>query len=143
MRSCVILVTVFLSIGLLRSSSALTRIQDDMGGSLGQYLLKFAAIRDSGDRVIIDGSCFSSCTLVAAMIPRERICITERAALGFHASWVDDKKGNRVISTEGTRLLFQMYPPDIRSWITRNGGLGARTIILRGRELAEFFSFCE
>jgi hypothetical protein len=113
-----------------------------MGGSLGQYLLRFAAMRDAGEQVIIDGNCFSSCTLVTALIPKDRVCITERAALGFHASWVDDKKGHRRISIEGTRALFQMYPRSIRSWITRNGGLGERTIVLKGSELAEFYSFC-
>jgi hypothetical protein len=136
------LVGIFLWAGLTLPASAQTRIEDDMGGSLGQYLLRFAAIRDAGERVIIDGNCFSSCTLVTALIPKNRVCITERAALGFHASWVDGKNGHRRISTEGTRVLFQMYPRSIRSWITRNGGLGERTIVLKGSELAEFYPFC-
>lgn len=114
-----------------------------MGGPLGKYLLMFATIRNSGERVIIDGNCFSACTLVTAIIPKQRICITERAALGFHASWVDDQTGRPAISAEGTRLLYQMYPPTIRDWITKNGGLGARTIILKGRELAAFYPFCK
>ena len=49
----------------------------------------FAAIRDSGERVVIDGNCFSACTLVTAIIPKERICVTERAVFGFHAGWTD------------------------------------------------------
>ena len=142
MRLPAMLVSLFLSVGFTHSSSALTRIEDDMGGSVGKYLLKFAAIRDSGEHVVIDGSCFSSCTLVTALVPRERVCITERAVLGFHASWVDDKNGRRLVSTEGTRLLFEMYPRSIRSWITRNGGLGTRTIMLKGRELASFYRSC-
>jgi hypothetical protein len=114
-----------------------------MGGPLGKYILKFATIRDSGERVIIDGTCFSACTLVTAMIPKERICITKRAALGFHAGWVNDETGKRVVSTDGTRLMYQMYPAAIRSWIDKQGGLGARTIILSGRELAALYPFCE
>jgi hypothetical protein len=136
------LVGMLLWAGLTLPASAQTRIEDDMGGSLGRYLLRFAAIRDAGERVVIDGNCFSSCTLVTALIPKDRVCITERAALGFHASWVDAKNGHRRISIEGTRALFQMYPRMIRSWITRNGGLGERTIVLKGRELAEFYPFC-
>ena len=143
MRLRVLLVSLSLCIGFAHPSLALTRIEDDMGGLLGKYLLKFAAIRDSGEQVIIDGRCFSSCTVLTALIPRKKVCITQRAALGFHASWIEDKAGHRVISKVGTRFLFQMYPQDIRSWITRNGGLGARTIVLTGRELAEFYSFCE
>jgi len=143
MRLPAILVSLLVSIAFPQSSSALTRIENDMGGSLGEYLLMFAAIRDSGEHVMIDGRCFSACTLVTALIPRERVCITERAMLGFHASWLDDKQGRRLVSTEGTNLLFQMYPRSIRSWITRQGGLGPRTIILKGRELAAFYRYCE
>src|SRR5438477_10683972 len=89
---------LFLSIALIHSSTAETRIRDDMGGSIGRYLRMFAAIRDSGERVVIDGNCFSACTLVIAMIPKERICITERAALGFHAGWISRQSGRPVVN---------------------------------------------
>jgi hypothetical protein len=137
-----ILVGLLFSLAFVHSSYALTRIEDDKGGSLGKYLLRFAAIRDSGDRVVIDGSCFSACTLVTAMIPKNRICITERAALGFHASWADDPDGNRVISAEGTQLLYQMYPPMIRKWIAHHGGLGPNIIVMKGRDLEKLYRPC-
>ena len=114
-----------------------------MGGPLGEYLLVFAAIRDAGERVMIDGSCFSACTLVTALIPRDKICITERAMLGFHAGWFENKAGERVTSPTGTRVLYEMYPPVIRNWIARRGGLGARTIVLEGRELAAIYRYCK
>src|SRR6266496_3113995 len=136
------LIGLLLSLDFVHSSFALTRIEDDKGGSLGKYLLMFAAIRDSGERVVIDGSCFSACTLVTVMIPKDRVCITERAALGFHAGWVDDLEGKRVISAEGTQLLYQMYPPMIRKWITRHGGLGANITVMKGRELASLYRAC-
>jgi hypothetical protein len=143
MRLPTLLIGLLLCVGFSPSASSQTRIEDDMGGSLGKYLLRFAAIRDAGERVIIDGSCFSSCTLVTALIPRERVCITPRAALGFHASWVDGVNGQRLISTAATQVLLEMYPRSIRNWITRNGGLGARTIVLKGSELAAFYRSCE
>ena len=104
-------------------------------------LLKFEEIRDSGDDVAIDGSCFSACTLVTAMIPKERVCITDRAKLGFHAAWIDDHGGHRSISAEGTSLMYQMYPPRIQNWITRYGALGVR--VMKGRELATFCTRCK
>jgi hypothetical protein len=125
-----------------QASNAMTRIADDMGGSLGDYLLMFARIRDSGEHVMIDGSCFSACTLVTALIPNERICITERAMLGFHASWFENHAGERVISSTGTQVLLQMYPPIIRNWIARQGGLGKRTIVMGGPELAKIYRYC-
>ena len=105
------LVGLLLSVALAQSSDAMTRIAGDMGGPLGEYLLMFAAIRDSGERVMIDGSCFSACTLVTALIPRDKICITQRAMLGFHAGWFQNKAGERVISATGTGVLLEMYPP--------------------------------
>ena len=138
-----ILLGPLLSVVAVDSSNAVTRIRDDMGGPLGRYMRMFATIRDSGERVIIDGKCFSACTLVTAMIPKERVCITQRAALGFHAGWVNDDTGKQIITPEGTRLLYEMYPPTIRSWINKHGGLSARTIILTGRELAALYPFCE
>ena len=136
MKFCALLVGLLLGIGIVHPSLAVTRIRDDTGGSLGEYLLRFTRIRDSGERVIIDGSCFSACTLVT-IIPKERICVTERAALGFHAGWIDDQKGMRPTSAEGTRLLFELYPPTIRSWINNHGGLGVhdRSERSRTREL--------
>ena len=131
------------SITFMQPSNAVTRIAEDMGGSLGDYLLRFAAIRDSGERVMIDGSCFSACTLVTALIPRSKICITERAMLGFHAGWFENKAGERLTSPTGTRVLYELYPPIIRRWIARQGGLSKRTIILEGRELAAIYQYCK
>jgi hypothetical protein len=137
------LAVLLLLVAFVPRSNAMTRIADDMGGPLGEYLLVFAAIRDAGDRVMIDGSCFSACTLVTALIPRDKICITERAMLGFHAGWFENKAGARVVSPTGTRVLLEMYPPIIRNWISRRGGLGPRTIVLEGRELAAIYQYCK
>jgi hypothetical protein len=134
---------LLLLVAFVPRSSAMTRIADDMGGPLGEYLLVFAAIRDAGERVMIDGSCFSACTMVTALVPRDKICITERAMLGFHAGWFENKAGERVTSPTGTRVLYEMYPPIIRKWIARQGGLGPRTIVLEGRELAAIYQYCK
>jgi hypothetical protein len=133
---------LFLSLTVADLAFAVTRIRDDMGGSLGNYLLMFTRMRDSGERVIIDGNCFSACTLVT-IIPKERICVTQRAVLGFHAGWIDDQTRNRPTSAEGTSVLFELYPPALRRWITKHGGLGPRTILLKGRELMAFYRACE
>ena len=132
-----------LPLALVQPSHAMTRIAGDMGGPLGDYLLMFAAIRDSGERVMIDGRCFSACTLVTALVPKDKICITERAMLGFHAGWFENKAGERFISPTGTRVLYEMYPPIIRTWIARQGGLGTRTIVLEGPELAAIYRYCK
>jgi hypothetical protein len=124
------------------SVAADTRIQDDLGGSIESYLFKFAKIRDAGDRVVLDGMCNSACTLVLGTIPKERICVTPRASLGFHAAWQPGVTGEPVISQMWTGVLWDIYPPEIRDWITRRGGLTLQTIVLRGRELTQFYPLC-
>jgi hypothetical protein len=118
------------------------RIRSDLGGQIGPYLRKYATVRDSGQQVVIDGRCVSACTLVVAVIPRERICVTSRAALEFHAAWKRDFFGRPVVHSDATRLLWSLYPPEILGWIRRNGGLNERTIVLRGRELSSLYRAC-
>jgi len=122
---------------------ALTRIHDDVGGRIGQYVEAFAALRDSGDRVMIDGPCLSACTMVLGLIPRDRICVTERALLGFHAAWMPGPSGRPVHSQIGTQTLWEVYPAHVRRWIKHKGGLQRKMIFLRGRELAAMYPECE
>jgi hypothetical protein len=124
------------------AASAEFRIQHDGGGQIGSYLQKFEQVRASGERVVIDGSCLSACTLALAVIPRDRICVTPNAVLGFHAAWTTDRYGHTVASPDGTRLLMASYPAPIKSWIARRGGLNGTTIHLRGRELAAIYPRC-
>jgi hypothetical protein len=124
------------------SASAAMRIADDRGGQIGQYLHAFAALRSSGERVIIDGNCLSACTLVLGIIPRSRMCATERARLGFHAAWLPDSDGNPVTSDVGTQALWKIYPHSVRRWINRRGGLSRRMIYMQGRDLYAFIPSC-
>jgi hypothetical protein len=123
-------------------ASAEVRIQRDFGGQIGPYLYKYAAMREAGQSVVIDGPCLSACTLALAVIPRERICMTQNAVLGFHAAWSPGPDGRPVRSAGGTRLLMAVYPPAVRSWIKRRGGLNGKTLFLRGRELAALYRTC-
>ena len=119
------------------------RIAGDPGGEVASYVRKFEAVRASGERVIIDGPCLSACTLLLGIVPRDHICVTHQAVLGFHAaSYYDDASRSLVPTREGSRLVMQVYPPAIRSWIVRHGGLRPALIELRGRELAEMYPAC-
>ena len=70
-------------------ASADYRITRDHGGLVDQYKVKYASIRDRGERVVIDGICNSACTLVLGIVPLNRICVTPRASLGFHMAYFD------------------------------------------------------
>jgi hypothetical protein len=97
-------------------------IVSSVGGSVGTYLSFFSKVRQSGERVIIDGPCLSACTLVLSTIPRSRVCVTSRAVLGFHAPVVVDQYGGRFRSREATRAVVAAYPPRVRSWIGAMAG---------------------
>jgi len=124
------------------SAQAAVRIKADPGGQIGPYLENLVALRGSGERVIIDGPCLSACTMVLGVIPRERICVTSRARLGFHAAWHPGDNGRPVTSRAATRLLMDIYPEHVRSWITRRGGLSPKMMFLSGRELNAMYQTC-
>ena len=124
-------------------ASATIRIAGDGGGQIGAYLQRHEAMRQSGERVVIDGPCLSACTMVLGAIPRNRICVTSRAVLGFHAAYDLDQNGMQVTSRGGTALLMNHYPQHVRSWIARRGGLSRQMMFLSGRGLASMFAPCD
>jgi hypothetical protein len=101
------------------------RITRDHGGLVDEYKAKYAAIRDRGERVVIDGICNSACTLVLGIVPLNRICVTPRASLGFHQAYYDKRLtfGMKVTSYAGTADLMSYYPVSVKDWIARHGGL--------------------
>lgn len=124
------------------SASAVVRITGDTGGQIGPYLENLMALRDSGQRVVIDGPCLSACTLVLGVVPRDRICVTRRARLGFHAAWHPGADGRPTTNRGGTQLLMAVYPKHVKSWINRRGGLTRDMKYLSGRELASMYPTC-
>jgi hypothetical protein len=119
------------------------RIVGDPGGEVSSYIRKFEAVRESGDHVVIDGPCLSACTLLTGIVPRDHVCVTQRAVLGFHAaSYYDDASRELVPTREGSALVMQHYPAQIRAWIGRHGGLTPRLIELRGHELTALYRPC-
>jgi hypothetical protein len=124
-------------------ASAEVRITNDPGGEVSSYVQKFQALRASGERIVIDGPCLSACTLLTGIIPRDRVCVTSRAELGFHAaSYYDDASRSLVPTREGSRVVMQLYPAAVRAWIARRGGLTPTLKMLRGRELAALYRTC-
>ena len=124
------------------ASNAAIRIAQDPGGRIETYVGKYQGVRSSGERVIIDGSCVSACTIVLGTVPHDRICVTSRARLGFHAAWDPDARGRKVTNLQATQTLYLMYPAEVRRWIDQRGGLTPRMIYLSGRELASMFRTC-
>jgi hypothetical protein len=136
-----LLAAIFLLAGL-RASDAAVRIVEDGGGRMGAYVDKYQGVRGSGEMVIIDGYCASACTIVLGTVPHDKICVTSRARLGFHAAWDPDSNGRRITNPEATQTLYSMYPFEVRHWIDQRGGLTPHMIFLSGRELTAMYRQC-
>jgi hypothetical protein len=128
---------------LAADASALVRISNDKGGQIGPYLDAYVSLRNSGQRVVIDGPCLSACTIVLGVMPRDRICVTPRAQLGFHAAWNPGRNGRPVLSQAGTKALWDIYPGEIRTWLKRRGGLKPKMVFLSGSELMSMYRVCD
>jgi hypothetical protein len=125
-------------------ASADVRIVSDPGGEVSAYVREFKQLRNTGQHVVIDGPCLSACTLLTGIVPRDHVCITSRAVLGFHAaSYYDDASRSLVPTREGSALVMRLYPEAVKSWINRHGGLKPQLIMMRGRDLAALYPTCQ
>jgi hypothetical protein len=132
-----------LTVAAATPARADVRIISSPGGAVVPYVDLFEAVARSGERVIIDGPCYSACTLVLSMVPRSRICVTRRAVLGFHAARaVDMQSGRSYAAPRATAVVLDTYPPPVRRWIQKRGGLSSKVLLLRGRELAAMLPRC-
>jgi hypothetical protein len=108
-----------------------------------------ALIRKS---VVIDGRCASACTIVLGAVPHDKICVTSRAALGFHAAYDFSINGRTFTNREATdavsdvsdatMMLHSMYPMPVQRWIAARGGLTPQMIFLRGEQLQAMYQPC-
>jgi hypothetical protein len=124
------------------ASHAAVRIADDRGGRIGAYVTKFQRLRSSGESVIIDGLCASACTIVLGAVPSHKICVTSRAALGFHAAYDFGINGRTITDRGATMMLYSMYPMPVQRWIATRGGLRSQMIFLRGKQLQAMYQPC-
>jgi hypothetical protein len=129
---------LLVSLMLCAPAHADLRITRDHGGYVEEYKAKYERIAKNHERVIIDGICNSACTLVFGIVPKNKICVTPRASIGFHQAYYDKAFtfGIKVTSTEGTSDLMSYYPQPVKAWLGRNGGLTTEMKkIKNGRDL--------
>lgn len=120
---------------------ATIRLANDPGGLIAAYQQRFEHARATGEHIIIDGSCLSACTLAIGLVPKEQVCVTPKAVLGFHSAWQPTRRG-RATSIPATQHMMNIYPAELQSWIKEHGGLTPHMIFLKGDELNELVSTC-
>ena len=142
MRFPIRLLAAMLLLAGAGASHAKVRIANDRGGLIERYVDRYEHLRASRQSVIIDGLCASACTIVLSAIPRNKICVTSKARLAFHAAWDFGVRGRVVTNPEATRWLYSVYPPPVRQWIAGRGGLKPRAIFLQGKQLEAMYRPC-
>jgi len=121
--------------------NAEVRIVNDPGGRIGNYVARYERLRATGDAIAIDGYCASACTLVLGIVPRDKICVTSRAELLFHAAYNPAPHGRRQTNREATDRLYSLYSIEIQRWINparnaveRSLACGNVSTVLRARK---------
>jgi hypothetical protein len=143
MRIVVLVIIVLATVVAAPAIADEIRILSSRGGEVGGFIDLFEDVRKMGDRVVIDGPCLSACTLVLGVVPSNRICVTRRAVLGFHAARSKDRRGRLHAEPEATEQMTDLYPAPVRDWIRKHGGLTSKLLVLRGHELAGFYRVCK
>jgi hypothetical protein len=119
---------LLLTTGALMVSACVTddpgNITFDRGGTMLEYSTKVNALKAKGEVIRIMRHCYSACTVYLA---NPKTCVGPEAELWFHAP---------NPNTEFHRnWLGSHYPPQIKAWIARQGGLTPDWIVLKGEEL--------
>jgi hypothetical protein len=112
--------------------------RNDYGGLLSSHVDKYTAMAARGERLVVDGACYSACTLAFGIVD---VCATPRASFGFHMA--QSLRGFGYAPDDyWTAYMMQHYPPEIRAWIMSKGGLTPDIKILRGAELSALVPTC-
>ena len=117
-------------------------IRHDKGGDLVFYQIKAQVARDLKLNVVIDGLCASACT-VLLHLPRSQVCATHRAELQFHRARLvrTVENGNSLLRKANSDML-NGYPPTIRNWIAKRGGLTDRLLKMKPAEVTRHIRTC-
>lgn len=129
---------------------AVVVITEDGGGIINEFEQRYATFKASNEFVILDGMCASACTLVFNIMPRENVCVTERAKLGFHSAYTQEKGMAPEFSALGTDMLWKALPPAVKDALRAKGWDGGELegwkegnlIWLEGTELQQFYRLC-
>jgi hypothetical protein len=108
-------------------------INGDYGGVLVVYQAKWEKLAKEGAEVRISGPCVSACTALVGYFPRDKVCATPTASMGFH----------QAIPAFVTPDLWKNYPDDFRDWITKKGGLTYTLMWLQPPEIYKFIHQCD
>ena len=94
-------------------------IRADYGGGVVEYIQKYTDLKEHQGKLKLDGLCMSACTLFLGIMPKKDTCATEGSLLAFHSA-----SAGGMYSSEGTRLVWNMYPQRVQEYLLKRGWNG-------------------
>ncbi len=123
---------------LLLGVASVTTITNDGGGNVMSYAWQWANAKARGDQVVIDGNCFSACTMAIGLAGA---CATPRAVFGFHSAYTPVLFWH-VYNKPATDYMWSTYPQPVKQWIADHGGLEPALKFLQGEEMLRIVKNC-
>ncbi len=80
------------------------RVYNDGGGYIFDYIKNVETFKEHGTLVVINGQCYSACTLYLTL-PPEQLCVTSEAVFGFHEAKVKNRRNEAA-----TKYMFNEMP---------------------------------
>jgi hypothetical protein len=87
------------------------------GGGVLDHAVEFGGWSRHGDRVVIDGECYSACTLILSA--NLKICATDKGVFGFHSASLDG-----AYADGSTLFLWISYDDRLRGMLRARGWHG-------------------
>lgn len=94
----------------------------DGGGSVSEYLYTVEAARLTKTKIIIDGQCYSACTLYTRLAKDNLVCATYKGWFFFHQP-TRQFFGRWIHEEDMTEVLEKYYPANVKEWLDKQGGL--------------------
>lgn len=112
-------------------------ISNNSGGQVIRFGLQMLKWKRGGHKIRFAGRCASACTIYLALSPKN-VCLSSGASFHFHNPYGASASGNRMARS----YLLRNYPGWVRAWLTRNGGLSQRVLVMNYSYASRFLRPC-
>lgn len=134
----------FLFLLTVPAAAATKIIRNDGGGVIVKYIKNYQLDAQKGTKFRISGRCASACTMITGIIPRDRVCVSEKATLGFHSGYIPILFWTWH-SKPATQLMWSYYPLDVQAALVAahwNGAIGQRQREMIYFKASAFYPLC-
>lgn len=128
---------------LTSSAQATTVITQNNGGVVEDFWVEIQSHEMRGEQIVVDGPCWSACTLTLMLAKKGLMCATPRAFFGFHRAY-GGAKGTPEYDDDGgwTATIMTNLPPKVSGWLQERGGMTHDWKILAGSEMEALVPMC-